>query len=77
MELKHIGIRPKGKVITTESRNVITYFEEFEDGGGRWWTTRMLRSGCGGTMCDYIIKEGLVHCDFCMEWFALEQFEET
>jgi len=79
MIVRHIGIRPKYKLISfnNELKAIEGFkYERFPGGGYRLWSDRMLKSGCGHVIAvDKKIGE-LIYCKFCAEYFSTNQFEE-
>lgn len=78
MSLRHVGIRPKYKLIKFNSK--LKPIEGFKyeirpDGSYRLWSGRMLKSGCNKLVDGEKTLKGLVYCKYCNEFFSKDQFE--
>lgn len=80
MKVIHKGKTPTYDLEPTEMYKDMMY-EPYPNGGGKFWSPRELKTGCGGdvmepygtvaTMEDY----GLIYCPYCDEWFNEKEFE--
>jgi len=74
LKLRHVGVRPKGKVYQLET-DFKVFREDLEDGGTRFWNARTLNSGCGNVLEKAKLKGNLIFCPFCGEMCNTNQFE--
>jgi len=80
MTFKHVGVRPKHKIVlnadTFKLKN-FEYFEHYPDGSYKIWNKRLLASGCNNFTLGDDRYEGLIYCEYCDEYFNENQFIEV
>lgn len=75
MTLIHKGVRPLHFLTLLDFKKSL-YYEEYPDGTGKIWTTKMLNSGCG-----FVLKteprelRECWYCPRCDEYFSKSQWE--
>lgn len=78
MDLKHVGVKPKYDLELIESSGFAReiYVEWYPDGTYKckYWNKRTLKEGCGEIIKDAKIRDGLIYCPYCDEWFNKDQF---
>lgn len=75
-EIYHVGIRPTYELVIQPSDAPFEFYEKHPDGKIRFWNKRMLLSGCNQKIEEIKIRDELIYCECCDEWFAPEQFAE-
>lgn len=78
----HKGSKPKYALTDLNNRSSMfqkrpyyRYYEEYPDGGGRYWTKRQLIPGCNTSSTKVVdSKTGLIYCEYCDEWFRETEF---
>ena len=80
MNVRHVGQKPKHKLIEIKEeskKRKFKYYEKYPDDHkleGRYWTKRQLLGGCDGES-KRKVKNGMIYCDHCNEWFTVKDFE--
>ncbi len=80
MTLIHLGIRPEFKLVyRTQKLRAIDGFryELLPDGSYKVWSMRALKSGCNQVVSGNKRIGDLIYCDYCDEFFSLNQFQES
>lgn len=66
MRVTHIGYSHCG-TLYCDGKN-------YYDIDGVVWTSKQLNAGCGETMTDPLVNEGLIYCMYCDEMCDIEEF---
>lgn len=89
--MRHVGVRPLGKLVREDdAKRRQTYYETLDDGGYRIWNDKLLNSGCGKSvdipeqyreategMLEVSDNLSLLWCPHCREWAHSNQFIEV
>jgi len=74
--LVHSGQRPKYEFVDNDRKGFEKmHFEKYPDGSGKWWTDKMLKSGCGRRV-DFTDAE-LIYCPHCDQTFSRKEFTDV
>lgn len=77
--LVHVGVRPDPDnelELISGQKFVRRYFERYPEGGGRYWNSKLLNSGCNEVLRNNQERDGLIYCPTCDEWCNMNQYEE-